>query len=67
MAQDNFFCDLFRLGHMHLFKTFCPLEKKTHVRLNKVVLDQIFNKNYSPLAIWTSIAFDYNYINVSKS
>lgn len=61
MAQDNFFfCDLFRLGHMYLFKTFYPLGKKTHVRLNKVVLDQIFN-------ISTSIGFDYNYIDGSKS
>lgn len=29
MAQDNFFfCDLFRLGHMYLFKTFYYLGKK---------------------------------------
>ena len=56
-----FFFDLFRLGQIYfVFKTFCYLGKKTHIRLNKdVVFDQIFNTKYSPLAILkTSIGFD---------
>ena len=52
MAQDNpFTCDLFRLDPMHLFKTFCPLWEKTHVRLNKLVVDQIFFTLHLPFEL----------------